>query len=190
MTNTLDTEEYLDLVNRIVAKDKASIEKYASIGQEYLFNNSKYFEEVYSFVSLNKKVYNYLGEINQKLNWVLITEPWCGDASFSTPYIMMLAQSNELISLKIALRDDNEDLINQYLTNGGKSIPILVCFDEQNNFLFKWGPRPAICQELVNSFPKEFELKDKIEKIYSWYKEDKGEQVQLEIFELLKKHIK
>lgn len=186
MKAIMDFEEYLELTEKISKQDTSILAEYPKIPFEYMHSNALYFNEIFSSVQLHKKVYNYLSELETHLKWTLITEPWCGDAAFSSPYIIMMAQSAEHINLKIALRDKNEHLINQHLNNGGKSIPILVCYDAQDNFLFRWGPRPAACQTLVNDLPKEISLSEKIEKIVDWYKKDAGEQVQLEIFELLK----
>lgn len=186
MKAVLDFDEYIDLVEKLAQSDAEVLAHYTNTPAEYLHSNAVHFHKTLSSVHLNKKVYNYLSELKKRLKWTLITEPWCGDAAFSTPYIIMMANSAEHIDLKIALRDKNDVLMNQYLTNGGKSIPILVCTDEKGKFLFKWGPRPKLCQTFVDTIPKEIALKSKIEKILDWYVKNDGEQVQLEIFELLK----
>jgi hypothetical protein len=82
-------------------------------------------------------------------HWLLITEAWCGDVSNTIPIIALAAATNPSINLRIMVRDEHPDLMNSYLTNGSKSIPILVVMDSDGNELSKWGPRPLGCQELV-----------------------------------------
>ncbi|MEI6312144.1 MAG: thioredoxin family protein [Bacteroidota bacterium] len=179
-------EEYIDLVEKLIQKEDNALADYTHIPIEYLYNHAKQFRKTLNSVQLNKKVYNFLSEFNKHLKWTIITEPWCGDDSFNTPYLIMMANSAEQIHLQIALRDQHEELMNRHLTNGSKTIPILVCTDENDKPLFTWGPRPAACQQMVNTLPHDISIANKIDKIFDWYNIDKGEQVQLEIFELLK----
>lgn len=128
-----------------------------------------------------------LKNIDSPQKWVVITEPWCGDAAQIVPFIQKMAAENEKIELVFQNRDNGSE-IDKYLTNGGKSIPKLIVRDELGNDLFDWGPRPAPAQQL------HFELKDdsslsaeeKKEKLQQWYNHDKGNLIQKEICELLK----
>lgn len=36
-----------------------------------------------------------------------------------------------------------------HLTNGGRAIPKLIVFDENDNKIFQWGPRPVEAQNLL-----------------------------------------
>ena len=65
-------------------------------------------------------------QISKGQLWLVISEAWCADAAQIVPVLSKIAESNPLIDLKIVLRDENPDLMNQYLTNGGKAIPILI----------------------------------------------------------------
>ncbi len=79
--------------------------------------------------------------IIKKQKWILITESWCGDSAQNLPIIAKLAELNSLIDFKIVLRDSNLDFMDLYLTNGGRAIPKLIVFDENDNELFRWGPQ-------------------------------------------------
>jgi len=123
--------------------------------------------------------------IDKAQKWILISEPWCGDAAHSTPIIQLMSELNENIDLEIVLRDSSE-LIESYLTNGGKSIPILISRDENGEDLFVWGPRPREIQSFVEQFkenPVPFEEKNAV--VQSWYNEDKGQKTQEEIVSLV-----
>lgn len=124
--------------------------------------------------------------ITEKQEWIVITEPWCGDASHVVPFIHMLAELNPLIHLDYELRDSEPHRIQNYLTNGGKSIPKLVIKNAAGEDLATWGPRPADCQELYkelheNNAPFE-EVKIKLQ---NWYNEHQGVEIQEEIAALL-----
>lgn len=128
-----------------------------------------------------------MAAITSKHTWVLITEPWCGDAAHSVPFIELMAQLNpEKVELRIQLRDSGSE-IDQYLTNGGKSIPKLIIRNNEGKDVAVWGPRPVDCQIVFNQLKEEgadFE-KQKIE-LQNWYNADKGVSIQQEINELLK----
>lgn len=83
-----------------------------------------------------------LAEVDPPQLWMVITEPWCGDSSFLLPVIAEAASLSDAITLRILLRDDNLDIMDQYLTGGSRSIPKLVAFAEDGTELFTWGPRP------------------------------------------------
>jgi hypothetical protein len=119
--------------------------------------------------------------IKEPQEWLVITEPWCGDAAHTVPFIQMIAEANPMVEVKYELRDSEPFSIEKYLTNGSKSIPKLVIRDKAGNDLFVWGPRPKGCQELFLSMPKE----QAIIELQKWYNEDKGNGVQEELLSFL-----
>lgn len=138
---------------------------------------------------LRPEVTEALNKLSRKLNWVIISEGWCGDAAQNVPVLAKIAEaSNGKIKLEFVLRDQNLDLMDQYLTNGGRSIPKLICLDaETQQELGTWGPRPAEAQELFMRLKKEGIPKDEfISAVHNWYTSDKTQSLQLEMAELLK----
>lgn len=124
--------------------------------------------------------------IQEKQHWIVITEPWCGDAAHSVPQIAILSALNPLINLEIQLRDEEPFLIDQYLTNGGKSIPKLIIRNEQGDDIAVWGPRPAALQKIFYEMKEEGKSFDDIkEVIQKWYNEDKGVELSKELIALL-----
>lgn len=79
--------------------------------------------------------------------WIVLAETWCGDAAQNIAQIAAMTAINENIELKILLRDENLDIMDQFLTNGGRAIPKLIAIDAQKNVLFQWGPRPQAIQD-------------------------------------------
>lgn len=129
-----------------------------------------------------------LKNIEKPLNWLLITEPWCGDAAHSHSFIVKMAELNPKINLTVQNRDAPNSEIDNYLTNGGKSIPKLIVRDADGKDLFVWGPRPAEAQEMVMKQKENasLSLEDKIKELQIWYNKDKGLSIQKEMNELLK----
>lgn len=125
-----------------------------------------------------------------KQTWLLITETWCGDAANSLPLVAKLAAPNPGIELKVVLRDENPDLMDQFLTKGGRSIPKLIALDEQLNVLFDWGPRPEELQKIYWDW-RESDAEGKMPYsefhlvIQKWYNDNKGEAIQEEILQKL-----
>ena len=53
-----------------------------------------------------------------------------------------IAGQSDQIDLKIVLRDENEELMNEFLTNGGKSIPKLIALDQNHEVVNSWDQDP------------------------------------------------
>lgn len=120
--------------------------------------------------------------------WILITEPWCGDASHIVPFIAKMAELNPLITLQIQLRDSEDSEIDKYLTNGGKSIPKLIVRDEYGKDIFHWGPRPEPCQALFLKMKNEGIAPDEQKiALQNWYNRDESQTLQREVVRLLEK---
>ena len=125
--------------------------------------------------------------INKPQQWVVITEPWCGDAAHIVPIIYLMSALNEKISLSLQLRDGDSE-IDQYLTNGSKSIPILVVRDETGKDLFSWGPRPKEGQKMyLELAERKADFEEIKTAIQNYYNGDKSLSTQLEISQLLQK---
>jgi hypothetical protein len=124
--------------------------------------------------------------IKNKQLWMVITEGWCGDSAQTLPHIVKMAELNPNIELKILLRDKNLDIMDLYLTNGTRSIPVLVIFDEAGNELLKWGPRTKVLQEQMIQWKSEGIVKPELyEKLHLWYARNKGKEIEAEFIKIL-----
>jgi len=136
----------------------------------------------------NMEIVSEVLKIEERQIWIVITENWCGDSAQNLPYITKIASLNKNIDFRIILRDTNLEIMDLYLTNGTRSIPKLVVFDEEGNELFRWGSRPQAAQMLVNDLKAQgFEKKYFIEKLHSWYAKNKGVDIENEFLNLIKK---
>lgn len=135
---------------------------------------------------LSAQLRDAMRTVNTPQHWIVITEPWCGDAAHSVPFIELAARENPLITVSYELRDSKPFRINNYLTLGSKSIPKLVIQDAQGNDLRNWGPRPKDCQRVYARLLAEKADFDKIKtEIQNWYNANKGADIQLELCDLL-----
>jgi hypothetical protein len=120
--------------------------------------------------------------------WLVISEGWCGDAAQILPIVHKMAEESGKIELKIVLRDENEDLMNLFLTKKAKAIPIVIVIDKATgDVLGSWGPRPKGAADLIKNYKKEFGAIDETAKtdLQLWYLHDKGLSTQEELITLM-----
>lgn len=146
------------------------------------------------------KIYKLSDELKENLSlvkdqwtWYVITEGWCGDAAQILPVIVKAAEYSENVELKMLLRDENESIMEKYLTNGGKAIPVLVMVNNTTGEeMPHWGPRPAaIIQKLEETKKESPEItKSELSKqLHLWYAKDKGMSTQHDILKLVKQYM-
>lgn len=135
---------------------------------------------------ISDELKNIINEISEPQIWMVITENWCGDSAQNLPYIAAIAGENILINLRVILRDSNPDIMDQCLTNGTRSIPKLIAFNNTGDELFRWGPRPKAAVNLINQWKEEgLEKSEWTEKLHSWYSRNKGVEIEKEFIELI-----
>lgn len=135
---------------------------------------------------LSDELMDAIDELDQKITWLVISEFWCGDAAQSIGLLSKVAEaSNGKIDLKFVFRDENPDLMDTFLTNGGKSIPKVIQLNENNEVIGDWGPRPAPAQEMVLDLLAKSESYN--DPLHTWYAKDRGVHMQQEIAELLRR---
>lgn len=103
---------------------------------------------------------NFISLLSERRPHILvITEDWCGDAMMNNAVLRQIAERAD-IEVRVVLRDQNIELIDRYLTNGRRSIPIYILLDHQGNVIGKWGPRAPRLQEYVVKRMSELPNKD------------------------------
>lgn len=162
-------------------------------------------KKLYDYTKLNlqrmkriEKTFEVSEELKQILlsiktpqRWVVITEGWCGDSAQNLPAIAKIAKVNPAVELQIIERDKNLEIMDLYLTNGTRSIPILISCDTNGNEIFHWGPRPKEAQMLVTRLKNEgLEHDTFIEQLHLWYAKNKGAVLEMEFKNLLNTSIK
>lgn len=134
-------------------------------------------------IDLTKQVH----ALKHKIYWLVITEHWCGDASQILPVLNAITEVSEgMIEMKLVYRDQNDELMNQYLTNGTKSIPKLIQLDSDFNKTGSWGPRPMVAQKLAKKLKSHpITAITYNDQLHFWYAKDKQQSIEKEIADLL-----
>lgn len=180
--------EFLQLIETLMAEGKTTGNNQS---EQYQFYTKLNFQRMQRW----NKTFRVSDALEEQLKnqpsqiWWVITEAWCGDSAQNLPGIAKMAAASERkIELRIVLRDEHPEIMDQYLTNGSRSIPKLVAMDEKGSELFQWGPRPATAQTLMmdwkkNPDGKDFETFEK--ELHTWYAQNKGAELQEEMAVLL-----
>jgi hypothetical protein len=130
-----------------------------------------------------------LERLKQDYIMLVITEGWCGDAAQLVPMFHHMAVASPRLSLRLVLRDEHPELMDQFLTNGGRSIPKLILLDAKTHaVLADWGPRPFIPQKMVMEYTQQAAPKPDFatfqQEIHAWYARNKTVDAQLEMIKL------
>jgi hypothetical protein len=128
-----------------------------------------------------------ISKITEPQTWMVLTESWCGDSAQIIPHIYIMTKDNPNITLKLVLRDANSEIMDQFLTNGTRSIPVIAGFDKSGNELFRWGPRPKAAVELVKELKAQgLEKHAWLEKLHLWYGRNRGQEIEKEFIDVIK----
>ncbi len=184
-------DEFIHWMELLVSEGKTTGNNQSASLVNFTALNLKRMQRIGKTIQIEKESFRKLAELKMKQNWIVITEGWCGDSAQTLPLIHKIAETFEgNVSLKVILRDSNPEWIEKYHTDGSRSIPKLISFDEEGNELFIWGPRPEPAQRLLldwksnrTSTGKSW---DDFEKdLHTWYARDKGRTIQSEFIELI-----
>jgi len=131
----------------------------------------------------------FLASVKRQYHLLVLSEGWCGDAAQSLPVINWIADSSSNIDLSVVLRDEHTELMDQYLTNGGRSIPKVLFIDkETNKVIADWGPRPLVAQAISLRYQRSSEPKkpyaEHLIDLHGWYARDKTRSTQAELMAL------
>lgn len=179
--------DYLQLFEHILAgnSDNENYNKAAYL--EFIKLNYSRMNRWLKTAVIDETLVASLQKIDQPQHWYVITEPWCGDAAHSVPLIYLMSRQNANIQLHIVIRDENLAFIDNYLTNGGRSIPKLVARNTKNEDLFVWGPRPqdlTVIHAALKAQDATFELINQT--LQQWYNQNKGLDIQHEFSAIIK----
>ncbi len=182
-------QEFKDLTDQLLAENRTTGPNQSETYIEYTRLNQRRMKRWDKTGKLSEAVQKAVSEIKVPQNWLVITEAWCGDGAQNIPFIQKLADLNPLIKTSYIMRDENPEIMDQYLTNGARSIPILVAFDESfEKEFFVWGPRPEFLQNRLREYkidPKGVSSKEFSEGTHLWYARDKNQAIDAELLELI-----
>lgn len=126
-------------------------------------------------------------EIGGEWRLLVLVEDWCGDASNTVPVLARFAEAAPNVEMRVVERDENLDLMDRHLTNGGRAIPVAVVLDADLRPRGSWGPRPEELQDFVISEKEkgDRETSEIYREARRWYARDKGETTLRELLDVL-----
>ncbi|MEO8770205.1 MAG: thioredoxin family protein [Ferruginibacter sp.] len=155
--------------------------------KEYINLNQKRMHRVEKTFIPSDALIAQVKNLKHKTYWLILTEHWCGDASQTLPAFNALAAMSEgKIEMKMVYRDQNDHLMNAYLSDETRSIPKLIQLDEHFNVTGIWGPRPTPAQKLVKGLKSNpATAPGYANELHLWYAKDKQQTLETEISKLL-----
>jgi len=122
---------------------------------------------------------------SDELLLLAIAEDWCGDAVNTMPILARFAEAHPQIEVRVLRRDEHPDVMDQYLTNGSRSVPIVIALDAAFQELGHWGPRPSELQAWVMAHKDTMSKEERYREVRRWYAKDKGESTLREVLALI-----
>lgn len=181
-------EEYRTFIDEHATNETSSGPNQTEALSNYTMLNQRRMKRLDKTLKLNEQdslvIENFQGDIT----WLVLTETWCGDAAQSMPMMQKIAALNKDITIKVLLRDEHLNVMDQFLYNGGRSIPKLIAVDNKTQtVLGDWGPRPTMATQLVNDYKEAHgsltpEFKQDLQ---LWYTKDKGQNTAKDLVKLL-----
>ena len=181
-------KEYKEMVLSLIKEGKSTGAEQNESRYHFSKLNNQRMKRLDKQTKLSEDTWTKTQKIQKDFTWLVLTESWCGDAAQTLPVINKFAEANEKIALKVVLRDENEDLMNQFLTNGSKSIPkLIVVENESKKVVGSWGPRSEKAAKMVMDYKEKYgKIDDKFKMdLQNWYNADKGANIEKELLDLI-----
>ncbi|MEY2738873.1 MAG: hypothetical protein RL259_782 [Bacteroidota bacterium] len=188
LQNSFSYADYRKLASDLVAQGKPTGHDHSEALAQFATLNETRMNRLEKTITIDEDVQLKLQNISNNYIWLVLAESWCGDAAQILPVIYKMSAVSNALQLKIVLRDDNDLLMQQFLTNGGKAIPKIIILDAQTlNVVADWGPRPQGAKQLILDYKAAHGIVDEAAKIelQKWYLHDKGVAIQYEILEIM-----
>lgn len=142
---------------------------------------------LYRTLPLPEEVVQRAAAIPGRWHILVLSEDWCSDAMSSVPLIQRLVERVPSLDLRILARDRNDDLMAAHLTNGTRSIPVVMVLDEDFEERGWWGPRPAALQAWMLAEGLELPKEERNKLKRQWYARDRGATALDEVVSLLER---
>ena len=187
LDNAFSYGDYLAHIDRLLAENKTTGQNQSDVMVDFTRLNRRRMERIGKTTTLDSDIVRSVRLNNRRQIWLVITEGWCGDAAQNIPLIEKIASQSDIIETRYILRDENLDLMDQFLTNGGRAIAKLIALDAETlDVLGTWGARPAEAQKLFENLKAQDMPKPLImENLQRWYNNDRGRSLRAEFAGLI-----
>ena len=181
-------QEYRKIISDLLDEGKSTGKEQSEDLIHYSILNETRMNRLDKTIKITDEILSKLKSLKREYIWLVISEGWCGDAAQILPIINKMTLESDKIDLKIVLRDENEELMDLFLTNKAKSIPKLVIIDrETGSVVNHWGPRPKGAVNLIQNYKEQLGFIDETAKaeLQMWYLHDKGISTQNEVIKMM-----
>ena len=188
LDNSFSYLEYRQLVSKLISEGKSTGHNQTEALLHYSELNETRMNRLEKTLKVPEELSEKLNNLTKDYIWLTISEGWCGDAAQIIPILHKLEEASNKVELKLVLRDDNDELMQLFLTNGSKSIPkVIILEKETKEVITSWGPRPEPARKLIADYKAQHGVVDEPVKIelQKWYLHDKGLTTMKELVELL-----
>ena len=188
LANAYSYASYRQLIDELMAENRTTGTNQDEQIIQYARLNVQRMQRLDKTTQLLPELQAALAQLPAHYVWLVITEGWCGDAAQIVPVLEAVAAASQgKITTRYVLRDENLDLMDRYLTNGGRSIPKLVVLHaDALTEAAAWGPRPAPAHELFNRLKQEeIPHEEFVTQLHGWYAKDRTLNTQRELLALL-----
>lgn len=118
------------------------------------------------------------------LRMLALNADWCIDSASTVPLLARLAEQVAGVELRLLERDAHLGVMDAYLTNGGRSIPLVILLDQDYTPQGHWGPRPGPLQAWVRANLAGTTPEERHKEQRRWYAKDRGATTLREILAL------
>lgn len=179
-------EEYFQKTEAIINKNESELSSEEKKMLEYYKLGVQRMGRMIKSYKADEAQLKSLEEKNFKGKFLIISEGWCGDAGQTVPAVSLFFKDKN--EVRVIYRDENPELMDKFLTNGTRSIPIVVILDENDEVITHWGPRPAYGTELLKKHkesPETYTKQQFYNDIQLYYAKNRGFDVINEILDLI-----
>ncbi|MGG6314441.1 thioredoxin family protein [Paenibacillus macerans] len=88
------------------------------------------------------------------LRVLILAADWCGDVVRSVPVVFRALEAGG-IHTEVLILEQHQDVMDHFLTMGGRSVPVVIFANSDGEVLGQWGPRPRHVQELMIRFKQD-----------------------------------
>ncbi|WP_166245189.1 thioredoxin family protein [Paenibacillus turpanensis] len=119
-------------------------------------NKEQFVEWYEAFQWANEDEKEFFDSLNNRddLRCLILAADWCGDVVRNVPVVFKALQDSG-IPTEVFIQEQHMDLMDEFLTMGGRAIPVVIFADTGGFVLGHWGPRPKHVQEVMIRFKQE-----------------------------------
>lgn len=188
LKNSFSYSQYMELLE-VLVKDGSTTGELTQERVNFTALNLKRIQRLNKTIKLTPDQTESFQNLRTRQTWLVFLESWCADGAQTIPVLNKIAEVSACIDLKIILRDEHSELMDNFLTNGTRSIPKLIILDQDLEVMETWGPRSKPAMQMVSDYKKKNGKIDADFKanLQVWYNKDRGINIINELRDLVRK---